>query len=133
MSKKKPNPVDVEVGRRIRFERMASGLSQTDLGTKIGVTFQQVQKYEKGTNRVGASRLTQIAKALDVPITAFFENVTDSHRSRSSSPSPTELLTRPHALRLLTAYAALEDSKLRLSIVTLVETISSHRSRAGEG
>ena len=61
MAKKSPDPVDVEVGRRIRVQRMARGMSQTELGKRIGVTFQQVQKYEKGANRVGAGRLTRIA------------------------------------------------------------------------
>src|SRR5580692_5640683 len=72
MAKKSPDPVDVEVGRRIRIQRMTRGMSQTELGEKIGVTFQQVQKYEKGVNRVGASRLTRIAKVLGVSVGALF-------------------------------------------------------------
>ena len=72
MRKKKPNPIDVEVGHRIKLQRLNARLSQTALGENIGVTFQQVQKYESGLNRVGASRLTAIASVLKVPITVFF-------------------------------------------------------------
>ena len=72
MSVKRPDPVDVEVGHRIRIERLARGLSQTALANQLGVTFQQVQKYEKGVNRVGAGRLTKIAEVLGVPVGSFF-------------------------------------------------------------
>src|ERR1044071_7256247 len=72
MTPKKPDPVDVEVGQRIRIQRLQSGLSQTSLAEQLGVTFQQVQKYEKGVNRVGAGRLTKIAKVLGVPVSTFF-------------------------------------------------------------
>ena len=73
MATRKPDPVDIEVGQRIKIQRLAAGLSQTELGENIGVTFQQVQKYEKGANRVGAGRLTQIARVLNIPVNAFFE------------------------------------------------------------
>ena len=72
MSVKRPDPVDVEVGHRIRIERLSRGLSQTALANQLGVTFQQVQKYEKGVNRVGAGRLTKIAEVLGVPVSTFF-------------------------------------------------------------
>lgn len=72
-----PNPTDVEVGRRMRLRRKQLGLSQEKLGAKVGVTFQQIQKYEKGTNRVGASRLLQVAEALDAPIAYFFPRSDD--------------------------------------------------------
>jgi transcriptional regulator with XRE-family HTH domain len=127
MRTKGPNPVDVEVGRRIRVHRMNAGLSQTELGDQIGVTFQQVQKYEKGANRVGASRLTQIATALNVPIPAFFEGANKAAREGGPT-SPTELLTRPHALRLLKAYSEIEHDGLRSAIVRLIESISSETS-----
>jgi transcriptional regulator with XRE-family HTH domain len=123
--RKGPNPVDVEVGRRIRLQRMNAGMSQTELGDKVGVTFQQIQKYEKGKNRVGAGRLTQIAATLHVPIGVFFDGATEA--SQSASESPAELLTRPHALRLLQAYSAIESDKVRLSILNLVEALSDHR------
>ena len=73
MAGKKPNPVDAHVGSRVRLRRMLLGMSQERLGESMGLTFQQVQKYEKGVNRIGASRLFQISKILDVPVQFFFE------------------------------------------------------------
>jgi len=132
MTSKKPDPVDVEVGQRIRISRLQSGLSQTALADQLGVTFQQVQKYEKGVNRVGAGRLTKIAKVLGVPVGTFFgahdagalEDV-----DRGTANSPLKLLTVPGALRLLRAYVRLTDGKMRRSIVLVVESIATDRPR----
>jgi transcriptional regulator with XRE-family HTH domain len=131
MSVKRPDPVDVEVGHRIRIERLSRGLSQTALANQLGVTFQQVQKYEKGVNRVGAGRLTKIAEVLGVPVSTFFsgKEVLESEQGRDGDEaSPLKLLTVSGAFRLLRAYADIEDSNLRRSIVDLVEQISTHRS-----
>ena len=130
MSVKRPDPVDVEVGHRIRIERLARGLSQTALANQLGVTFQQVQKYEKGVNRVGAGRLTKIAEVLGVSVATFFsgKEVLDSEQGMDSgAASPLKLLTVQGALRLLRAYADIDDSNLRRSIVDLVDQISSSR------
>ena len=130
MSVKRPDPVDVEVGHRIRIERLSRGLSQTALANQLGVTFQQVQKYEKGVNRVGAGRLTRIAEVLGVPVATFFSGkvMLDSDPTKESgNASPLQLLTVSGAFRLLRAYAEIEDGNLRRSIVDLVEQISSHR------
>jgi transcriptional regulator with XRE-family HTH domain len=130
MSVKKPDPVDIEVGQRIRIQRMAIGLSQTTLADQLGVTFQQVQKYEKGVNRVGAGRLTKIAKVLGVPIGNFFgvaDAGTIERSDRHTPSSPLKLLTVPGALRLLRAYGQLNDGKMRRSIVDLVENIAAGR------
>lgn len=133
MSVKRPDPVDVEVGHRIRIERLARGLSQTALANQLGVTFQQVQKYEKGVNRVGAGRLTKIAEVLGVPVGAFFtgkEMLDDEQVAAAAAggdSSPLKLLTVSGAFRLLRAYAGIEDSTLRRSIVDLVEQISARR------
>jgi transcriptional regulator with XRE-family HTH domain len=130
MSVKKPDPVDVEVGQRIRIQRMATGLSQTTLADQLGVTFQQVQKYEKGVNRVGAGRLTKIAKTLGVPVSTFFganDAGTIDRSDRHTPSSPLKLLTVPGALRLLRAYGQLNDGKMRRSIVDLVENIAAGR------
>src|SRR3954470_2616600 len=116
-SPKKPDSIDVEVGQRIRIQRLQSGLSQMTLAEKLGVTFQQVQKYEKGVNRVGAGRLTKIAKVLGVPVSSFF--VADDAGARSNgdaSSSPLKLLSVPGALRLLRAYGQLNNGKMRRSI-----------------
>lgn len=128
MTAKKPDPIDVEVGQRIRIERLQSGLSQTSLADQLGVTFQQVQKYEKGVNRVGAGRLTKIAKVLGVPVSTFFgAHDAGTISDRGTASSPLKLLTVPGALRLLRAYALLNDGKMRRSIVDLVENISAGR------
>jgi len=130
MTPKKPDPVDVEVGQRIRIQRLQSGLSQTSLADQLGVTFQQVQKYEKGVNRVGAGRLTKIAKVLGVPVGTFFgahDAGALERTDRGTANSPLKLLTVPGALRLLRAYGQLNDGKMRRSIVELVENIAAGR------
>jgi transcriptional regulator with XRE-family HTH domain len=123
--KRKLSPVDVEVGRRIRLQRLSAGMSQTELGNRLGITFQQVQKYEKGVNRVGAGRLTQIAAILNVPVTVFFDGATEPTVGKHESP--TELLTRPHALKVLRAYSAIDNDKIRLSILHLIKAIADER------
>src|SRR5438309_4279225 len=106
MATRKPDPVDIEVGQRIKIQRLAAGLSQTELGENIGVTFQQVQKYEKGANRVGAGRLTQIARVLSIPVSAFFDGrETIDHVARQGLASPLPAIAHPHAYRLLRAYS----------------------------
>src|SRR5438105_14784181 len=96
MSVKRPDPVDIEVGHRIRIERLARGLSQTALANQLGVTFQQVQKYEKGVNRVGAGRLTKIAGVLGIEVGTFFsgKDILDTEDKKvSGEASPLKLLT----------------------------------------
>jgi transcriptional regulator with XRE-family HTH domain len=130
MSVKRPDPVDVEVGHRIRIERLSRGLSQTALANQLGVTFQQVQKYEKGVNRVGAGRLTKIAEVLGVAVGSFFtgqEMLVDGQAKVPGEASPLKLLTVSGAFRLLRAYAEIEDANLRRSIVDLVEQITSRK------
>ena len=127
MSSKKASPVDAEVGLRIRFYRLNARMSQTQLGEQIGVTFQQVQKYENGSNRVGAGRLTQIAGALGVPVTSFFEAPGDA-TERSGRPSVTELLSHPSAIRLLQAYSSIPDSGTQAAIVRLMEALGADQT-----
>jgi transcriptional regulator with XRE-family HTH domain len=129
MSVKRPDPVDIEVGHRIRIERLARGLSQTALANQLGVTFQQVQKYEKGVNRVGAGRLTKIAEVLGIDVSSFFgaKDMVEAGAKESGESSPLKLLTVSGAFRLLRAYGDIEDSTLRRAIVDLVEQISSQK------
>ena len=130
MSVKRPDPVDIEVGHRIRIERLARGLSQTALANQLGVTFQQVQKYEKGVNRVGAGRLTKIAEVLGIDVGTFFtgkEMLNEEQPKSSGQASPLKLLTVSGAFRLLRAYGDIEDTNLRRAIVDLVEQVSSQR------
>ena len=133
MSVKRPDPVDIEVGHRIRIERLARGLSQTALANQLGVTFQQVQKYEKGVNRVGAGRLTKIAEVLGIEVGAFFgakDGADAAAAKERGESSPLKLLTVSGAFRLLRAYGDIEDSNLRRAIVDLVEQISSQKRTA---
>jgi transcriptional regulator with XRE-family HTH domain len=132
MSVKRPDPVDIEVGHRIRIERLARGLSQTALANQLGVTFQQVQKYEKGVNRVGAGRLTKIAKVLGIDVSTFFsgKEMLQSEPSKDGEASPLKLLTVPGAFRLLRAYGDIEESDLRRAIVDLVEQIAGGKRTA---
>ena len=126
MSAKSPDAIDMQVGQRIRVLRQEVRMSQTQLAEHLGVTFQQVQKYEKGVNRVGAGRLTKVADVLGVPVTRLLGQDEDKDVTRSGpngSRSPLGLLTVPGALRLLRAYAQLKDGNQRRAIVSLVETI----------
>ena len=128
--KKSPDPTDIHVGTRVRMRRLMLDMSQTDLADSVGVTFQQVQKYEKGSNRVSASRLQQISEVLQVSIAFFFEGL-PSHSSRSKGkhvePSPSDvfnLFATSDGLTLARAFMQIKDRKLRLPILHLVEEIA---------
>ena len=124
MKVKSPDKVDIEVGQRIRVSRLEARLSQTELANQLGVTFQQVQKYEKGVNRVGAGRLTKIAHALGVPVPRLLGEDEESGATRKmpvDAGSPLQLLTVPGALRLLRAYGTLKDGVMRRSVVAMIE------------
>jgi transcriptional regulator with XRE-family HTH domain len=129
MAKKVPNPIDKHVGSRVRMRRMMLSMSQEKLGDALGLTFQQVQKYEKGTNRIGASRLQQIAQILQVPVSFFFEGAPHSagHGGMSEAPSPAyvaDFLATSDGLSLTKAFMRIKSSKLRRRIVDLVEQIA---------
>lgn len=124
MGERRRDAVDILVGRNIRILRQDRGMSQTELGRQIDVTFQQVQKYENGTNRVGSGRLFKIASILGVPITAFFEGANQA-TSEDAEPSPVAMLAEPYVLRLLQAFCVLDDMDLRRSIVELAEHMAA--------
>jgi len=121
MAKRPPTDMDRIVGRNIRVHRLAKRLSQTELGEKLGVTFQQIQKYEKGTNRVGSGRLFQISTIFNVPVTSFFDN--GGSPASKASPSPLDLLVDPYSLRLVKAFSELRNTETRLAMVTLLESM----------
>jgi transcriptional regulator with XRE-family HTH domain len=129
MTKKSPNPIDKHVGSRVRMRRMMVSMSQEKLGEKLGITFQQIQKYEKGTNRIGASRLQQIANVLGVQVGFFFEGapVPDgSAKGFSESASPayvSDFLATSDGLALTKAFMKVTDAKVRRRIVDLVEAM----------
>ena len=130
MSTKAPNPVDKYVGSRVRMRRIMLGMSQEKLGEALGLTFQQIQKYEKGTNRVGASRIQQISEILQVPVSFLFEggpSTAASAEGAGEGTSPTyvsDFLATSEGLALTRAFTRISDAKLRRSIVDLVEKIA---------
>ncbi len=130
VAKKAPNPIDKHVGSRVRMRRMMLGMSQEKLGDALGLTFQQVQKYEKGTNRIGASRLQQISNILQVPVEFFFEgapHLAGPSRVDGDAPSPayvSDFLASSDGLALTKAFMRIGDAKLRRRIVDLVEQIA---------
>ena len=130
MAAKAPNPIDKHVGNRMRMRRMMLGMSQEKLGDAFGITFQQVQKYEKGTNRISASRLQHAAHILQVPVPFFFEGapaVPGSPRVEGALPSPayvSDFLATSDGLALTKAFMRIKEPKLRRRIVKLVALIS---------
>jgi transcriptional regulator with XRE-family HTH domain len=122
--KRGPDPIDVEVGRRIRIERTLRGISQSTLGRALGITFQQVQKYEKGTNRVGAGRLMRIAKELGVPVGALLGADGETVKELSDGSNTLEYLALPGAIRLLQAFAQIEDKGTKSAFIDLAERIA---------
>jgi transcriptional regulator with XRE-family HTH domain len=130
MRQKSPNPIDKHVGSRVRMRRMMLDMSQTNLGDALGLTFQQVQKYEKGTNRISASRLQHLTQILDVPISFFFEgapHVAGQPKGVGEAPSPAyvaDFVASSDGLALTRAFTRLREAKLRRRIINLVEEIA---------
>src|SRR5882724_8153428 len=123
-----PNPIDVHVGGRVRLRRTLLGMSQEKLGDAIGLTFQQVQKYERGANRIGASRLYELSRVLDVPVSYFFEEMSNATTARSrglaEGPAPEferDPMTKRETLELVRAYTKITDAHLRRRIFELVK------------
>jgi transcriptional regulator with XRE-family HTH domain len=124
MAKKAPNPIDRYVGTRVRMRRMMLGMSQERLGQALGLTFQQIQKYEKGTNRIGASRVQQIADTLRVPVSYLFEGAPSA--GMGEGPTPTyvsDFLATSEGLALTKAFVQIKNAKLRRRIVDMIEAM----------
>ena len=126
-----PNPIDVHVGSKVRLKRTMLGMSQEKLGDNLGITFQQVQKYEKGTNRISASRLFQLSTILNAPISFFYEGVTGDAGNASpgfaesgSSDYTMDILNDPETMQLHRAFSSVKDPKVRKRIVELVKSIA---------
>lgn len=131
-NKKTPNPTDIHVGSRIRLRRNMLGMSQEKLGENLGITFQQIQKYEKGTNRVGASRLQAIASIFHVPVGFFFEGLPGQEpagaKGFAEDPSTSlaiEFSSSAEGLQLNRAFVRIADPKVRRKIIDLVKTLSA--------
>lgn len=117
--------VDREIGARVRARRLEIGMSQERLAEVLGITFQQVQKYEKGVNRIAASRLCDIAKALDEPIIGFFEGL-GAVKRRNSASEIERALGEPGAVELLQLYGAINGSKVRRRVIEVVRAMTEH-------
>jgi transcriptional regulator with XRE-family HTH domain len=123
------NPIDAYVGSRIRVARMAAGLSQEQLGKALGLTFQQVQKYEKGINRVGASRLHAISRILLVPVSYFFEGADSPAATNAGFQALMDALSTPEGVRIACALSAIGDENVRRRLADLLEAIIAGRKR----
>jgi transcriptional regulator with XRE-family HTH domain len=133
-SSRRPNPIDIHVGSRVRFRRMLLGMSQEKLGEKLGLTFQQVQKYEKGINRIGASRLFDLAQVLGVSVQFFYEEAPASEPKQGASDVVAEqpdehsivaFLRSRDGLELNKAFVRISDAKARRAIVELVRSLAN--------
>jgi transcriptional regulator with XRE-family HTH domain len=118
-----PHPVDVHVGRRVRHRRTLLGLSQEKLGEAIGLTFQQVQKYERGANRISASRLYILSHVLDVPVSFFFDDLPAVEGVAPTRPAADDVMCRRETLELVRAYYAIPDEGTRKRLVDLVRAV----------
>ena len=131
MAKKQPDPIDVHVGHRVRQRRIILGISQEKLGESIGVTFQQVQKYERGTNRISASRLQHIANILSVPVPYFFEeqasDQTASSGTEADNDNQTDFLSSPQAFRLSSAFLRIKDAKVRRAVIDIISALGEQQ------
>jgi len=130
MLKKIPNPIDKHVGSRVRMRRVLVGMSQERLGEALGLTFQQVQKYEKGTNRIGASRLQQISKVLGMPVEFFFEGSPQPNgeaagfRDGADTTYVSDFLATNEGVQLNRAFLRIRDGRVRRKVVDLVSALA---------
>lgn len=128
--KRRPDPVDIHVGARIRLRRSMLGISQEKLGAGLGVTFQQVQKYEKGSNRVGASRMQQISNILDVPVSFFFEDAPGSDANSHQTSELASFISSAEGLRVNRAFASIKDPAARRKLAALITTVAGLETAA---
>ncbi len=135
----KPNPVDVHVGSRVRLRRTLLGMSQERLGEAIGLTFQQVQKYERGANRIGASRLYDLSRVLDVPVSFFFDDIdpavvtppAESASAPDEARAEPDPMMRRETLELVRAYYRIPDSQIRRRLFDLTKAIANACAQEG--
>ena len=135
MNKRQPDPVDIHVGGRLRMRRMLVGMSQEKLGESLGLTFQQVQKYEKGTNRIGASRLYKISQILTVPVNFFFENMPKTEENdekhgfaeNSSDSFAYDFMNSAEGFQQGQAFSMVKDVRIRRRIIELVRSLSDNK------
>ena len=132
MTKSSPDPVDIHVGARVRLRRTLLGMSQEKLGKALGLTFQQVQKYERGANRIGSSRLFQLSRILDVPVSFFFDEMTTDTTKKADGMAEgnkqvfeVDKLSRRETLELVRAYYKITDPTVRKKIFEMVKAVGN--------
>lgn len=135
--KKKPNPIDIHVGSRVRLRRTMQGMSQEKLGDALGITFQQIQKYEKGTNRIGASRMQQISAALKVPVSFFFEDAPNVSAAggtvdAGATSYVVDFLSSPEGIQLNRAFVRITNPAIRRKIIDMVRTLADETGKTDE-
>jgi len=130
--KKQANPIDIQVGNRVRIRRMLIGMSQERLGDLLGLTFQQVQKYEKGVNRIGAGRLFEMARILNVPVDFFYEGVNSAPRpggdAEGGGAPVMEFISSGEGLQLSLAFMKIKDAKVRKRVLDLVKSLAEEEA-----
>ena len=135
VAKKQANPIDVQVGNRVRIRRMLIGMSQERLGDLLGLTFQQVQKYEKGVNRIGAGRLFEVARILNVPVDFFYEGLSAAPgqpgAAESDSAPVMEFVSSGEGLQLSLAFMKIKDAKVRKRVLDLVKSLADEEEQKG--
>ena len=134
MLPKQPNPIDVQVGNRVRIRRMLMGMSQEQLGDLLGLTFQQVQKYEKGVNRISAGRLYEVARILNVPVDFFYGDLAaalspDANETESSVPPGMEFVSSGEGLQLSLAFMKIKEAKVRKRVLDLVKSLADEEEQ----
>jgi transcriptional regulator with XRE-family HTH domain len=138
VARKEPNPIDVHVGSRVRLRRLLVGMSQEKLGEQLGLTFQQVQKYEKGTNRIGASRLYEVSRILNVPVQYFYEEMADNDAhivggeqafaEGDSAPFVMDFVSSSEGLQLNRAFVEIRDPAVRRGIVDMLKALAKSQN-----
>jgi transcriptional regulator with XRE-family HTH domain len=133
--KKQANPIDIQVGNRVRIRRMLIGMSQERLGDLLGLTFQQVQKYEKGVNRIGAGRLFEVSRILNVPVDFFYEGLSGAAgqpgASENESAPVMEFVSSGEGLQLSLAFMKIKDAKVRKRVLDLVKSLAEEEEQKG--
>ena len=130
-AKKQANPIDIQVGNRVRIRRMLIGMSQERLGDLLGLTFQQVQKYEKGVNRIGAGRLFEVSRILNVPVDFFYEGVNDAAQGANEiDGAPVmDFVSSGEGLQLSLAFMKIKDAKVRKRVLDLVKSLAEEEAQ----
>ncbi len=135
-----PNPIDVHVGSRVRLRRTLLGMSQEKLGQALGLTFQQIQKYERGVNRIGSSRLYQLSQILDVPVSFFFDDMPAANASPASglaetpqAPLERDPMVKRETLELVRAYYRIRDPNARKRIFELTKAVAAISDKVAAG